>query len=452
MKDIILVMSDQHSGLDVGYLDDNQIVQTPHLTELALSSQVFENAYSNCPLCVPSRMSFLSGKYAHETNILDNDGYLSDQDITLPALLSEKGYRTVLVGRMHFKGINQYHGFDERYVGDITTQWWNQKRNDLGAFDGTFKVSGCLKAIGIGNSPVQEFDNAVLEKSLDILKEESDKPLFLVVGFYGPHFPYTVKDEYFYHYYEKDLRVDNFNEPSANVYVDLKKEKINRNDLEIARSAYYGLVERLDEMIGNLYAEAKTRSEEAIFVYTSDHGDQVGKRGLFGKKTLYEESIRVPLLINDSSKSAQRYTNEVSLIDLSKTILDYANVDNAVWNGENIFSKDSPVYSGSMITYKNEPRYIQSVIHKRLKLVNDGENNILYNLDVDEVLDCSQNHVEVVEKLSKHLVDSKRIIKNYKVAQENYRHLKQWVKKTNPTDTIRFKFSKDSIGEPSQPT
>ena len=124
MRDIILVLSDQHNG-NVTSLND-ETVFTPNLMKLSETSQIFENAYCNNPLCVPSRMSFLSGQNPFETGIFDNEVVLPSNIPTIASKFSEKGYRSVLVGRMHFKGNDQYHGFTERYVGDITTQWWKQ--------------------------------------------------------------------------------------------------------------------------------------------------------------------------------------------------------------------------------------------------------------------------------------------------------------------------------------
>lgn len=135
MRDIVIVMSDQHSGLKTSLSDE--IARTPNIEKLTETGQYFENAYCNFPLCVPSRMSFLTGKHPSELGILDNDVILDDCQETIADKMTRQGYRTILVGRMHFKGENQLHGFTERYVGDITTQFWNLKREDLGAFEGT---------------------------------------------------------------------------------------------------------------------------------------------------------------------------------------------------------------------------------------------------------------------------------------------------------------------------
>ncbi len=129
MRDIILVMSDQHGKL--------ALADTPFLDQLASEGQSFAHAYCPSPLCVPSRMSFLSGRLPHELNIFNNDTTLGIDVPTLAHAMGAKGYHTVLIGRMHFKGDDQHHGFDERIGLDITSQYWGSvegKAEEYGAY------------------------------------------------------------------------------------------------------------------------------------------------------------------------------------------------------------------------------------------------------------------------------------------------------------------------------
>ncbi len=152
-KDIVLIMSDQHNGNYMFYQDEHHNL-TPSLSSSASNSAFFTNAYCNAPLCVPSRMSFLSGKLPSETLILDNDSILNSDEITLAHKVGLEGYETILIGRMHFKGHDQFHGFDKRYVGDITTQFWGQTREDLGKYYPGFKAKTCQEIYGSGSSQV----------------------------------------------------------------------------------------------------------------------------------------------------------------------------------------------------------------------------------------------------------------------------------------------------------
>ena len=103
------------------------------------------------------------------------------------------GYKTVLIGRMHFKGADQKHGFDMRLAGDITSQYWGtggKSRSDFGAYAGTTNRRHCLEAVGGGYSPVMAYDAHVFETAMEYLKHcpRDGRGIFLVVGFYSPHF------------------------------------------------------------------------------------------------------------------------------------------------------------------------------------------------------------------------------------------------------------------------
>ena len=205
MKDIMLIMSDQHGGAYTGMEDDR--VRTPALMRIAGEGLYFERCYCNAPLCVPSRMSFLSGKLPSDLNIFNNDTVLPADVPTIAHALGAAGYHTVLIGRMHFKGDEQKHGFDERLVGDITSQYWGtggKERVDFGAYTGTTNRKHCLEAVGGGISPVMAYDREVYECALRYLEREHEEPLFLVVGFYSPHFPFVAEPDT-YQLYKKQF-------------------------------------------------------------------------------------------------------------------------------------------------------------------------------------------------------------------------------------------------------
>ena len=194
-RDIMLVMSDQHSWLSSGFADEN--IDTPELLRIAGEGLRFDHCYCNAPLCVPSRMSFLTGLLPSELDVFNNDTALPADMPTIAHVLGGLGYRTVLIGRMHFKGDEQKHGFDEHLAGDITSQYWGTGgalRDGFGPYAGTTNRLHCLEQVGGGVSPVMLYDEAVFEETLAFLtawekEKKPDEPLFLVVGFYGPHFP-----------------------------------------------------------------------------------------------------------------------------------------------------------------------------------------------------------------------------------------------------------------------
>lgn len=418
---------------------------TPFLEQLTETSQYFEHAYCNNPLCVPSRMSFLSGMSSSQLGIYDNNVLLPSEVKTIAGKLSERGYRTVLVGRMHFKGDDQKHGFDERYVGDITTQWWGQKRNDLGAFQGTMQVDGCLNAYGYGNSPVQEYDEAVCAKALALLQQKSEQPLFMVVGLYGPHFPYCVQKEYFDHYYGESLNVEDYAQPAWEEYTSMRMEA-DATTLQNIRSAYYGLVEKMDGMLRQLHAAVRAHYADSIFIYTSDHGDQMGKRGLFGKKTCYEESVKIPLIIEDPRQPAAVHTNEVSLLNLHAYLCTLAGVPCAHAALEN----EEPILIQSLIKSGTEAYIEQAVVWQRFKYVTYRDHTRLLSLvdDPDEQTDVKERYPQIVEKLSAYLCDTEEAMKRYEQRIAEMEKRKAAFERHPQADWIRYHISADATKAP----
>jgi choline-sulfatase len=450
MKDIVLIISDQHCGFNTSIFD-NETANTPNLKKLAETSTVFQNNYCNNPLCVPSRMSFLSGKESGDIKVLDNDALLPSSTKTIADKYSEAGYRTILVGRMHFKGSDQHHGFNERYVGDITTQYWKVKRNDLGVFDGTFKMSGCLKEYGYGDSPVEEFDEAVCEKAIALLKQEHDKPIFMVVGFYSPHFPYCAPKDLFNKYYNS-IGINDNNLEVIDYYKDWQ-QNINSEELKNVRSSYYGMIESLDIKIGKIKNQYDLSDLDGLFIYTSDHGDQIGKRNLFGKRTLYQESIKIPLLIEDKRKmKAEVINNEVSLLDLSQYLCNYANLESNK-SGVNLLKKDSPV---RVVSILNNNVLAQAIIYKSFKLESyNNKDFYMFDLknDENEEHDIKEKELSIFNNLKNYLLSDVEVneyisinIKQKKISKV----LAEWTKEANPVDTVRYKFENKDLGIPKR--
>jgi len=117
---ILLVMSDQHAAGAAACYGHPQ-VRTPHLDGLAATGALFDNGYTACPICVPARASFMTGRYAHQVGAWDNDAPLSATAPTLPGYLTAAGYDTVACGRTHFVGPERLHGVSRRLLGDAET-------------------------------------------------------------------------------------------------------------------------------------------------------------------------------------------------------------------------------------------------------------------------------------------------------------------------------------------
>lgn len=327
-KDILLYMSDQHSYGLQGYAG-NPVVRTPMLDQLAASGTVMTNASAACPLCVPSRAAMISGLLPSNNGVLFNFNAIHSDQATFLHSLTVSGYETVLCGRMHFVGPDQRHGFSKRIAGDRTPVFHNgipmkpegRKEAAVTGFD----ENSSVYYIGAGDSPVLAYDRYVTEHALAYLREDHDRPQFLTVGTYGPHFPYVAPPELYNYYYDKvpveDAVASDWEHPA----LDGKMCETDPEVVRAARAAYYGLVEQQDKHIAEVYhafrAYVERMGHEGIFIYLSDHGDMNGDRGYFGKQVFYEPSTHVPfLLCGDGIPAGKVIENPVSLLDVGKTI------------------------------------------------------------------------------------------------------------------------------------
>ena len=192
--DILVFCSDQHSAGAAGFMGD-PLCQTPELDRIAASGMVFDNAYTACPLCVPARAALMTARMPSRLGVFDNQGDYRSSEVTFAHLHALAGYQSVLIGRMHFVGMDFRHGFTRRLGKDFTGSYWGYSavcRPDLREYAKGLRQQGCLELIGSGDTPVREYDRQVTAAALDYLSRDHDRPQLIVVGTYGPHFPYIA--------------------------------------------------------------------------------------------------------------------------------------------------------------------------------------------------------------------------------------------------------------------
>ena len=301
--DILVFMSDQHTARLMSCAGD-QIVETPHMDALAADGTRFSACVTSSPLCVPARCSFMTGRLPSSTGVFGNQNIMPSEVATVAHSCGAAGYDTVLCGRMHFSGQDQRHGFSRRIMGDFTPCIQGRgtsKRADLGPYVGT-PAGDWAKLYGAGESPVLAYDRAVVAAAIEELQKPHDRPLLMVVGTYGPHHTFVAPPELFHKYYD---RVDAPINPDdvAMHALDRRRictdERVTPEAIRCLRAAYYGLIEHTDRLLGQVRTAWQQRSgqREQMFLYTSDHGEQAGNRGLWGKMSFFEDAVGIPLLI-----------------------------------------------------------------------------------------------------------------------------------------------------------
>lgn len=313
-QNLLIIMSDQHSREFMGCYG-HAVVKTPHLDRLAARGTRFTNCWTPSPVCIPARASFATGKYIHQIGFWDNaDPY----DGSVPSWhhhLRDAGHRAVSIGKLHFRSNEDDTGFTDTIVpmqvidgkGDLM----GLIRDDLPRRGAAYKMA---RMAGPGESPYTQYDREIASRAQIWLHEEApkhrDKPWVLFVSLVCPHYPLTAPPDHFYRYFnDPDLPMPRLYERSErpdHPFIRDYAEAFNFDDyfetptdVRRAVAGYYGLCSFMDEQAGKVLTalDAAGLAANTRIVYTSDHGDAVGKRGLWGKSTLYEETVGVPLIV-----------------------------------------------------------------------------------------------------------------------------------------------------------
>lgn len=476
MKDILIFISDQHSGSKMGCIGD-QIIRTPNLDQIGKDGVIFEQAYTSCPLCVPARMSMLSGRLPSEVGLLNNNGSIHPEQPTFLHALSIAGYETVLCGRMHFEGLDQRHGFTKRIAGDITPTHIGsiaEITKERGDYARTFAEPGSIHLIGGGSSPTLEYDRYVTKCALEYLQEEHEKPQCIVVGTYAPHFPYVAPEDLYEDYLEKVAIPETAREDFRDVHPVHAKRIVDKSErvVRAARAAYYGMIQFMDENIGKVYTAWKKHleknSREGLFIYLSDHGDHAGERGFYGKQSLYEASTHIPLIFQgDGIRSGVRIGNPVSIMDLGPTLCEMAGAGSVPkQDGVSLYQQlltgeedDNRVVIAEWINgmFSNERRFGRMIRKDEWKYITYAdypEDDELYRVAQDplEMNSLKADYPEIageMRELAYQGIDVKRIVQDNILKDQNYQMMKQWGAANGVEGKERWILTKEGKAKPA---
>ncbi len=318
------------------------VVQTPHLDRFAERSYTFDNAYCNYPICTPSRLSMLTGRYPHQIGAWDLGVIPDRQYQTWGDYLTEADYETVLCGRTHFNGTDRLHGFSHRLLDDLP-RWCNRNgRPPRRTPDARRGSNSHVAECGPGDHEHTRYDRNVADLAVDFLHEKAaapdDKPFLLYCGFMHPHFPLIAPPEFFSQYDPDTLELpETWNEPLESQHPIIQHHRWAwQNDIpppeavvRCALACYYALVSCLDAQIGRILEAIDTTplSENTLVIYTSDHGEMAGHHGIWQKQCFYEPAVRVPLMLRLPSDENGRVAENVSLVDVLPTLLEVAGLE-----------------------------------------------------------------------------------------------------------------------------
>lgn len=398
-QNILVLMADQLAAQWLPFYG-HSLVQTPHLAALARHATVFESAYSAYPLCAPSRAAMLTGRCASEVGVYDNAAELRATVPTAVHSLRAAGYQTAVAGKMHFVGPDQLHGFEQRLTTDIypaDVDWTPDWERPLHQPLPWYHTMESVLTPGVCAASMQtDYDEEVcfqaVRKLHDLGRGGDERPFMLFVSFTNPHDPWEIPSRHWERYRREQIDdpavpaigLDEADPHSRRLRAMCRVDeaRLTPEQIRHARHGYYAAVSYLDERIGEVLSalRASGLEDSTTVLFTADHGEFLGERGLWYKMSFLDPSVRVPLLIRRPGAPARRVREPVSLLDVAPAMLELAGLE----DGSALLSAHpaQPVVS----EYHAEGVQAPSVMVRsgRHKLIVSGEDpDLLYDLEAD---------------------------------------------------------------------
>ena len=310
---ILFIFSDEHDPRYLG-CSGHPFIKTPNLDKLAAGGTRFTNAWTPCPVCVPTRASLATGRHVHEIGYWDNAIAYEGRIPSWGHRLQKAGINVESIGKLHYQDAESPTGFDRQHepmhILNGIGQLWGSVRNPMPQLAGK---SALYEKVGPGLSNYNRYDIKIGDCADQWLRDKAqqpnDQPWMLYVGFVAPHMPLVVPQKYLDLYLNQEIQLPKllprngyrrhpWVERMANFWDhDLTLGNDERRRLAIA--CYFGLISFLDDQIGRLIQtlESTGLDKTTRVIYSSDHGDNLGTRGLWNKDVLYRESTGIPLIM-----------------------------------------------------------------------------------------------------------------------------------------------------------
>ena len=335
-RGLVMIMSDEHRADALGCAG-HPFLQTPHLDALAADGTRFSDAYTPSPICVPARAAFATGRHVHDTGHWDNAMPYCGMPESWGHILQRAGVQVEAIGKLHYRDAADPVGFDALHLpmmvkDGVGMVFGSVRRASERNWPGTDRMLG--PEIGAGESAYTRYDAAVVARAETWLADQgrrgADRPWCLYVGLVAPHFPLVCPEPFFSQYRAMDLpepkllpRDGYVRHPwieAQNAFMDSEAMFTSSEERRDAIAAYWGLCAWLDHCVGRILEALTASGLEADVIYTSDHGDNTGARGLWGKSNFYRESVSVPLIAKMAGLPRGVCETPVSLIDVSRSI------------------------------------------------------------------------------------------------------------------------------------
>ena len=340
---VLLVMADQLAAAHLPAYG-HAVVRAPNLKRLADGGAVFESCYCASPLCAPSRAAMLTGRLPSQTGVYDNAAELPASAPTVVHALRAAGYATALSGKMHFIGPDQLHGYEQRLTSDVypagfdwTPDWRLGDGERLPWYHSMTGVTGTRVAeAALQTDYDDEACFAGMQLLRDLSRQPERRPFFATVSFTNPHDPWEVRRRHWELYDEAEIdppavagvprERDDPHSLRLRAMIGIDRRPLSDQEVLRARRGFYAAVAYMDELVGRLLEvlDETGLAESTVVIFTSDHGEMLGERGLWFKMSFFEDSARVPLIVRGPGVVPRRHAESVSHLDLAPTLADLA--------------------------------------------------------------------------------------------------------------------------------
>jgi iduronate 2-sulfatase len=333
---VLLIMADDLNN-DMGTYGHRQ-VKTPNIDRLASRGVRFDRAYTQFPLCSPSRVSLLTGLRPDTTRVHDlvTDFRTVLPDVqTLPQMFKRNGYLTARVGKIyHYGNPGQIgtSGLDDPASWDVFVNPRGIDKDEETVLTNLTPARGLGSSLSFYASPAPDEDHTdgkVAAETIALLEKNKDRPFFIGAGFYRPHCPFIAPRKYFDLYPRNTIPLPAtaeypLTDPLARWFTNPPHWGVDPEGQRDAIRAYYASITFLDANVGRVL-DALDRlklTDNTIVIFISDHGYHLGERGQWMKQTLFERSARAPLIMSGPGVTARNRSTSrvVEFLDIYPTL------------------------------------------------------------------------------------------------------------------------------------
>lgn len=317
---IVMISCDQLRGDFLG-CSGNEIIQTPHIDQLANKGVRFTQAYSTTPICIPSRATIMTGLDGNNLGLTEyREGFELPVEETLPEQLGKAGYQTQVIGKMHVYPERCRYGFDDmklweegRKLGDMYgidggygdyEEWLAEQGYTGMAFGHGMSINGYNMTPWHLPDYLHPTEWIGHETCKEIKRRDWTKPLFMWASFTAPHPPLVplMKDLSIYRQDKMPVPVKGDWNKDHPIFHEEEKafgEHLTNKQTDLAYRGYFALVTQVDRQINRIIGTLREEGmlDNTWFIFTSDHGDNMGDHGLWQKSNFLKGSTNIPFII-----------------------------------------------------------------------------------------------------------------------------------------------------------